>query len=228
MTVENIPLCIPGEHRGRAQLLGARWNRDTRTWNVASNNKSLDLFAPWLPSVYLKKYFPALIKGLALEAEVVPETCMFSNLRSVLTPEEWRKVADKTYIESAHRCRVCGGKGDKHPVEAHEIWDYNMGTLTQTLVGVTSLCPPCHEVKHIGLAGIRGRAEIALARLKWLNNFSDAALSAYIEQTYSIYEERSIFEWDLNISYIERYGISKNITDRWTPEALKLREDAFG
>jgi hypothetical protein len=55
------------------------------------------------------------------------------------------------------RCEICGGRGPEHPVECHERWRYNDLIRTQTLVRMIALCPACHQVKHVGLANVRGK-----------------------------------------------------------------------
>ena len=99
-----------------------------------------------------------------LTIELVPSTCHYSNVRSTVTTAEWDKIRFISYEAANNKCEICKetGKtqGYKHNVECHEIWNYNDETHTQTLVGLVSLCPNCHQVKHIGRAIAMGRQEI--------------------------------------------------------------------
>ncbi|AKJ73572.1 hypothetical protein SP39_1 [Salmonella phage 39] len=79
---------------------------------------------------------------------MVPKTAWFTNLRSHLSKSNWDVVRKKCYAKANYKCEICGGKGTKHPVECHEIWDFGNGKIT--LKGLIALCPSCHEVKHIG------------------------------------------------------------------------------
>ena len=98
-----------------------------------------------------------------LEIELVPQSSHFKNLRSDLKPNEWDLLRKDSYKKAGHRCEICGGKGPKWPVECHDIWDYTNGV--QTLKGLIALCPACHEVKHMGLAQLKGRLGIAKKHL---------------------------------------------------------------
>ncbi len=60
-----------------------------------------------------------------LTVELVPRTCWFSNLRSELSKEEWDRLRRPVFERAGNRCEVCGGKGTQHPVECHEVWEYD-------------------------------------------------------------------------------------------------------
>lgn len=139
---------------------------------------------------------------MKLTIELVPKTCWCSNLRDHLTKEEWDKVKKYTFTKASHICEICKGKGDKWPVECHEIWLYDDKTLTQTLERTIALCPSCHQVKHFGLASITGNYEKALSHFMKVNNFPYQKSINYIEKSFSIYEKRSNFNWALNIDWL--------------------------
>lgn len=141
---------------------------------------------------------------MILTIELVPKTAWFTNLRSHLTSKEWDVVRKKCYKEANYQCEICGGKGNKHPVECHEKWDFEDGKIT--LKGLIALCPSCHEVKHIGLAGIRGRGEIALKHFMKVNNIDRKTASHYIQEAFELYHKRSEREkWELDVSYLSEY-----------------------
>lgn len=105
-----------------------------------------------------------------LTVELVPKTCWFSNIRDHVAPKAWDVLQRQTYRVANNVCEVCGGRSPKWPVECHEEWYYDDETRIQRLSGLIALCPSCHEVKHIGLANVRGRGEFAkahLARVTW-------------------------------------------------------------
>ena len=104
-----------------------------------------------------------------LTVELVPQTCWFSNVRDHVSKATWDLLRKRTYKQANYRCSVCGGRGPKWPVECHEIWHYDDQKKVQKLLGLTALCPSCHEVKHIGLAGVRGRCQQACEHLARVN-----------------------------------------------------------
>lgn len=141
---------------------------------------------------------------MKLEIELVPKTAWFNNLRSFLTKEEWDIVRKKCYKEANHRCEVCGGTGDKWPVECHEIWEYTKSHKVK-LKGLIALCPDCHEVKHIGLAQIRGRFYPALNHFMKVNNVSKQEAIKYVNCCFSLWNERNKVDWKLDVSYLKEY-----------------------
>lgn len=139
---------------------------------------------------------------MKLTIELVPKTCWCSNLRDHLSKEEWDVVKKYTSKKAEYKCEICSGKGDKWPVECHEIWLYDDKNKIQTLERTIALCPSCHEVKHFGLASINGRAEQALQHFMIVNNSTLEKSLKYIEKCFNTYEKRSNHQWSLNIDWL--------------------------
>ena len=139
---------------------------------------------------------------MKLTIELVPQKSHFKNVRSEVSKDEWDVLRRASYRKANYKCEVCGGVGDKHPVECHEIWDYDDKKHVQKLVGLISLCPACHEVKHIGLAGIRGRHDAARRQLADVNELTIAAAEKYIADAFLTYHARSQHEWTLDLSFL--------------------------
>src|SRR5437588_2921912 len=92
-----------------------------------------------------------------LTVELVPSTCWFSNLRSELDKDDWDRLRHAVYERAGNYCEVCGQRGAQHPVECHEVWEYDDEHSVQRLSGLIALCPACHEAKHMGRASSMGR-----------------------------------------------------------------------
>lgn len=144
---------------------------------------------------------------MKLTIELVPSTPWFSNLRGLLSVAEWNKIRKGCYKHANYKCEICTGIGPYHPVECHETWEYDEKTGIQKLVGLIALCPSCHETKHIGLAGIKGRRNEAIAHFCKINNCSLLDAEKYIEEVFVIWNKRSSQEWSLNIELLE--GLKK-------------------
>ena len=140
---------------------------------------------------------------MKLTIELVPSTSWFSNLRSLLTSEEWDKIRKGCYKNANYKCEVCGGIGEKHPVECHETWEYDEINGIQKLVSLISLCPSCHEVKHFGLAGIKGRTKQAMDHLCKVNSCTMSEAEKYVQEAFVVWNKRSEQEWKLDISKLE-------------------------
>jgi 5-methylcytosine-specific restriction endonuclease McrA len=148
-----------------------------------------------------------------LTIELVPKTSWYKNVRSNVSKEVWEKLKQVTFSKAGYRCEICGGRGKKWPVECHEIFAYDDEQRIQKLIRLMALCPACHEVKHIGLAGIRGKGVATRAHLAKVNNWSAADAELYIEGCFEIWHRRSCHQWKLDLSYLEQLatGIRDNI-----------------
>lgn len=149
------------------------------------------------------------MNNLKLTIELVPKTCWYSNVRSNVSKKEWDIIRKKCYDKADNKCEICGdvgtNQGIRHKVECHEIWNYKDQTKEQVLEGFVSLCPICHKTKHVGLAQINGETEIVIKQLMKVNNMSRHEAEKYITDAFTVWRERSRFNWTLDISYIKNY-----------------------
>ncbi len=130
-----------------------------------------------------------------------------------MTAKQWNALSGMVCDRAYNVCEICGGVGPKHPVECHEIWDYNDRTLNQKLIGMLALCPDCHMVKHIGYARVRGKFEEALKHFMKVNSLKKKEAKEQIDLAFKRWRDRSQKDWTLDLSYLKRYGID--------PEKLK-------
>lgn len=137
---------------------------------------------------------------------LIPQTAWDNNLRSYLTSTGWDKVRRKCYAEHNHACQICGGQGGngrKHPVECHESWTFENGEVK--LTGLMSLCPPCHEFHHPGLANENGKVERMLRQFMKVNNITRDEAIDYMKGEFALWQWRSQQKWTLNIDYLKEY-----------------------
>ena len=153
-----------------------------------------------------KNLFPVKL----LSIELVPSSCWFSNVRDCVNKQTWDFLRRATYKQANYRCEICGDRGDKWPVECHEIWNYQESNKFQILSGLIALCPSCHQVKHIGLAEIQGHGEQAIAHLTRINGWTAEQTNSYLETVWNIWEQRSRHSWNLNLSWLNCYDIHVN------------------
>lgn len=146
---------------------------------------------------------------MKLTSELVPKTCFYTNLRSELPKAQWDKIRKASYEKAGHVCEICGdtgkNQGVKHAVECHEIWDYikEGNKRTQKLIGVISLCPNCHKVKHPGLANVKGEIEIVYSQLMKVNGMKRSEAENYLELVFGLWQEQSKYSWELDISWLD-------------------------
>lgn len=149
--------------------------------------------------------------NLKLTIELIPKTSWFSNVRSAVSKAEWDKIRKQVYEKAYYVCEICGDIGPHHPVEAHEVWEFNDKKLTQTLIGMIALCPNCHLVKHMGFANISGKRNIATNHFIKVNNLKKDEAQILINDAFVLWKKRSQFIYKLDISYLKKYGINIEI-----------------
>jgi hypothetical protein len=156
-----------------------------------------------------------------LTVELVPKSCWWSSVRTTVKPAEWDKIRFISYEAANHKCEICGeigkNQGYKHNVECHEIWEYDDENKIQKLKGLISLCPICHQVKHIGRAIAMGRHKDAYSQLMKVNKWTLQEVEQHVLASFELHKERSKYEWDLDLSILteEPYSIKlKNFKTR--------------
>jgi hypothetical protein len=152
---------------------------------------------------------PAVVVPAArLTIELVPATSWYHNVRALVDEPTWDRLRRKVYRRAGYRCELCEGRGPAHPVECHEVWRYDDQARTQTLAGMVALCPACHQVKHLGLANVRGTSAEARAQLMRVNGWTPEQADAYIEQAFHVWERRSQGPWTLDLEGLRPYVLA--------------------
>ncbi len=146
---------------------------------------------------------------MKLTSELVPKTAWYSNVRSNVPRSEWDVIRKKVYAAAGHVCEICGDVGKKHPVECHEVWEYDDVTHIQKLARMVALCPACHSVKHLGRARIVGIYHIALQQLMKVNGWTYQDAEEYAAGVFIEYKERSKHNWKLNLDALKNYSLIK-------------------
>lgn len=145
-------------------------------------------------------------KTYKLDFEFVPEECWYSNLRSVLTANDWDKVRKDAYARAGYKCCICG---KKDRLEAHEQWSYDDEKALQKLEDVLALCHNCHEVKHISRTQLMGRGADAMEWFMKVNECSQIDFHEALGQANAEYKERNKIEgWVTDVSWLKgKFGI---------------------
>lgn len=147
------------------------------------------------------------MNNFKLTVDLVPKSSWFSNVRSAVSVKQWKEISSIIFKKSNYLCEVCGGQGKKHPVECHEVWNYDDNFLIQKLERMVALCPDCHMVKHIGLAQVHGKFNKAIRHFIKINNCSKKAAEEYIAHSFKLWADRSNKDWKLDLSYLSVFNI---------------------
>ena len=138
--------------------------------------------------------------------ELIPKTCFYSNVRTLLPTKYWNLLRKESYRLADNKCEICKqtGKeqGYRHNVECHEIWEYNDELKVQKLLGLISLCPKCHQVKHFGRATAIGKQAEVLKHMEDVNSWTHKQCVDHLAETTIIHKERSKYKWRLDLGIL--------------------------
>ncbi|HIU61814.1 MAG TPA: HNH endonuclease [Candidatus Coproplasma excrementigallinarum] len=139
-----------------------------------------------------------------LNFEMVPDSCWYSNLRSLLTKEQWDVLRKKAYARAGGRCMICGAPSKR--LEAHEQWEYDEKTCTQRLKNIIAVCPLCHAVIHIGRTSLKGDIRAAEEHFMRVNGCSYAEYRAALGEANRDHIRRNkVPEWRLDITALAKF-----------------------
>lgn len=142
-------------------------------------------------------------RGMKLNFELVPDSCWYSNLRTLLPPGGWDAVRRRAYARAGGRCMICGAPVRR--LEAHERWSYDEANAVQKLEDVVAVCHACHEVIHIGRTQLAGREREASEHFMKVNGCSYAEYKRALGEANADHRRRNtIPEWKLDISVLPR------------------------
>ncbi len=141
---------------------------------------------------------------MKLEIELVPDSCWYSNLRSLLTPAQWNAVRREAYSRAGGHCMICGAR--TAAPEAHERWEYDEKNAVQKLSDVVAVCRACHEVIHIGRTQLMGGEERAAAHFMKVNGCTYAEYRKALGEANAAHRRRNgVAEWKLDLSYLSKF-----------------------
>lgn len=141
---------------------------------------------------------------MKLNFELVPDSCWYSNLRSILSPAQWDTVRKEAYSRAQGRCMICGEQASR--LEAHERWGYDEEKRVQKLLDVVAVCRACHEVIHIGRTQLTGGEERACAHFMKVNGCSFWEYRKALGEANADHIRRNkIPEWSLDLTYLKKF-----------------------
>ena len=140
-----------------------------------------------------------------LKFELVPDSCWYSNLRSILPKKAWDFLRAYAKEKSNYKCAICGAKPKR--LEAHEVWSYDLETGVQKLEDVISVCHSCHSVIHIGRTPLLGDIVRAEKHFMKVNNATYAEYRQALGEANKLHQERNkVPEWKLDLTWLNQFN----------------------
>jgi len=207
---QRIWLEVSYTEQDAAKAAGARWDRTLRAWYAP--RPGIAALDRWVGRPPLGDVLPGEDRsfGHGLFVDLIPESCWFTNVRSCTSQRDWDRLRRMVYRRAMDRCEACGAGRDPDVgkwLEAHERWEYDETTRTQRLKRIVCLCSFCHEVTHYGFACVRGRDELALRHLMYVNRWSGSRAKRHVEEAFQQWERRSGAQWSLDLGMLLNAGI---------------------
>ncbi len=144
------------------------------------------------------------MKDFKLNFELVPDSCWYSNLRSILSAKQWDFLKKDAKERSEGKCAICGRKTNR--LEAHERWEYDEENCVQILSDIVAVCHDCHGVIHIGRTQLMGNIERAENHFMKVNGCSYAEYISSLGKANEKHRRlNQISEWKLDLSWLERF-----------------------
>jgi 5-methylcytosine-specific restriction endonuclease McrA len=135
---------------------------------------------------------------MKLTAELVPKTAWNKSLSELLPRKAWNGIRENIIRNNGKKCQICGET--EGLMSLHEIWSYDDLKHVQKLDGFILLCSLCHNVKHIGLAGIlakQGKLDFnrVIKHFCSVNGCSEKEFKEHVKDAFAIWRERSQYQW---------------------------------
>ncbi|MFE1230298.1 hypothetical protein [Streptomyces sp. NPDC058745] len=158
------------------------------------------------------------LAGSALYVDLIPTTCWGSAGRTVLASQyEWQRIRTMVYERAGNACEVCGNTredleqlGYAPRLHAHERYTYlSVGeSRVQRLTRLICQCLACDEVTHIGRTSTLGPHYLDRARTQAMrvNGWTRNELDAHMTEARRLWEERSQWEWKLDVTLLKNAG----------------------
>ncbi|MFA5449112.1 MAG: hypothetical protein WC292_01555 [Clostridia bacterium] len=153
--------------------------------------------------------------SLSLTIDLLPKGAWGNNLSKVLSKKDWDILRKACYERAQYRCIICGKEGD---LDAHEVWNFDIKTKTQTLKDIIALCSACHGVKHVRNSERIGYGESAKRHFLKINKCSPIVFAGHYAEAQILFDERNeVKRWKVKAELEQFGGKGIEIKERHIP-----------
>ena len=144
------------------------------------------------------------MKELKLTIDLLPKGAWGNDFSRTLSQKDWDTIRNKCYQKANYKCEICGYKTNE--LDAHEVWDFDIKTKTQTLKNIIALCSRCHGVKHLRNSQRLGFGENAKKHFMKVNKVGELEFASHLTKAQMIFDERNkIFRWHMKAD-LSKFG----------------------
>lgn len=144
-------------------------------------------------------------KQLKLLPHLIPKTLWGKSAANVLDRASWQQIRRDALMAANRVCGVCSAS--EITLDCHEVWEYDDGRGTATLVAVRILCENCHLAVHSGRAEKHGKLDAAIAQLCKVNGIEPMEAEKIHKRAKAVWAKRSKLKWQVIVAkpLLERY-----------------------
>lgn len=144
------------------------------------------------------------MNNLKLKIELLPKGAWGNDFSRTLSKKDWDLLRKTCYERANHKCSICGHITDE--LDAHEVWDFDMETKTQTLVDIVALCSRCHGVKHLRNSQRLGYSENSKKHFMEVNKCDEFEFANHLTKALLLFEERNkVYRWNI-VADLKKFG----------------------
>lgn len=159
-----------------------------------------------------------------LTIDLLPKGAWGNDLSKTLSKKDWDTLREACYARSNHRCAICGASGID--LDAHEVWEFDIKTKTQTLKDIIALCSACHGVKHMRNSERIGYGDSAKAHFIKVNRCSDVAFAGHYAEAQMLFDQLNEIErWKIKADLTKFGGAGIEIKNRNIPKITNPYEN---
>lgn len=224
---DRILFFVPFHEREDAKRLGAKWDSKSRKWWVPIGT-DLRPFGRWV--IQPREYQSEVPLD---KPRIAPDLNPVDSLRALLpllTPMERTELKRNVFLAANYRCEACGQRGKDHPVECHDVWEFDSELMVQRLEGLHAYCPECHDVRHTAdrLANPETTNSVmrdVLSMMSMVNGWSRKDVEKHLKDWDDLRASLAGRRWSLDATALLHYGVSLS---NETKEKLGLGESQEG
>jgi hypothetical protein len=164
------------------------------------------------------------MKNLKLTIDLLPKGAWGNNLSKTLQKDDWDALRNFCYQKAESRCEICGYSDSG--LDAHEVWDFDIKTQTQTLKDIVALCSACHGVKHMRNSERMGYGENAKRHFLKTNGCDNITFAKHYAEAQGLFDERNkVLRWKIKADLTRFGGEGIEIKQREIPLIVNPYED---
>ncbi|MCL2369968.1 MAG: hypothetical protein FWC80_01890 [Firmicutes bacterium] len=141
---------------------------------------------------------------IRLSVDLLPKGAWGNNLSKTLPKKDWDTLRQECYKRAKYNCQICGK--ETIDLDAHEEWDFDIRTQTQTLKNIIALCSACHGVKHMRHSQLIGYGDNAKRHFLRVNNCDEMTFVRHYADAQGLFDEHNkVLRWKMNVE-LDKFG----------------------